>query len=1572
MKIREEKKECNYNFKKSLKIFEGACFNIHKNNYNEIRNKEQNYAYKINDEKIALNENKKRLNYIINKKLYFIKEFNILCYIILNIISSSFSQDNIRLKYSLITLKINKTGNISIFGKTSLCKYYYAPFPDEIYINENNQSELNSTYYLNDTENIIKLIWKSDITRTGCMFHSCSDITEINFSDFDSSHVTNMEYMFYGCSSLSSVDFSNFNSSLVSSMIYMFYGCSSLASVDLSNFNNNVVLSMAYMFYGCSSLTSIDLSNFKGKLISLMSYMFHSCSSLISIDLSNFNNNLVSSISYMFYGCSNLIFVNLSNFNTLKPLTMDYLFSGCSKLISIDFSFFDTSKVIDMSSIFRGCSSLISFDLSHIDTSNVESMEYMFYGCSKLNSLDLTNFNTSKVKDMSFMFSQCKNLTNLILSSFNTLNVEIMQNMFSGCTSLNQLNLSSFNTENVKDMRYMFSRCTSLISLDLTNFDTSEVVEMMDMFRDCSNLNFLDISSFNTSKVQDMYQMFYGCSSLTSINLYNFDTSKVQKMDYMFYGCSNLISINLSNFDTSNVERMDYMFYGCSNLPSLNLSNFNISKVTHLDYMFFKCSKLNYLNLKNAKIQSSTTIKRIFYSTSENLVVCSIDETWKNILSNYYSFLNCIDIVDNNNYEFNCYKSHSNINIQFNNTDICQNCGNNYYKIFNNLYDNDSFVNCYSSPEGYYLDGNNVFQKICYLSCKSCDINGNETHNNCIECKDDYFYELILNGYKNCYNDCLLYHYYDEENIKHFCTQDMNCPDKYNKLIFDKNECIDECSKDSIYKYEFNNSCYKECPQNTKNNSFYCEEILNEQTTTDFVNSYDLTEDSSNDISNESDNTLYNSNSIQNSYGSIISNDISQNSFISESNEKITDFPSNYQNLEDISQNFSDEVNATNIISNSYYTFNTKDINQNSNNYELSDTSDIINKNKTELIISIIEKLINNYNNSNNLDDTLFYNIFISLASSEILKSDKNKNKSSINLGKCEYNLKNEYNISYNDSLYILKIEIYKEGMKIPKIEYEVYYPLYNQNLIKLNLSICKNEKIDLSIPVKITEDIDKYNSSSGYYNDLCYKSTSQYGTDIIISDRREEYIYNNMTLCEENCELVGYDYISEKAKCSCSVKINLPLFENIYFDKNRLKQNFMDINNIANLNLIKCIKNVFNKSLKKNSGFFILIFIYILYFICLVAFYCTFNIFIKNKLNKIVKAKIEVDKSNKNKKDLFSKKEPNIKYINIYKKNEIYKTKDILKIEENREIKISINSNSNTHFPPKKNILTKMRGRNLNTDNLHQINNFFSTKYNMNGSNSKAIILSSVSDKSEKKCSINEEILEYNDKELNSLSYKDALLKDHRTFIQYYLSLLRYGNLFMFSFVNNKDYNPRIIKMFLFFLFFAVHFTINAFFFNDNTMHDIYQSKGKFDFIYQIPQILYSSLISLAINILIKYLSLSEDKILHLKHMNSIGDDIHIQANKIIRTLKIKFSLFFIITFFLLFIFWIYMTCFCGIYVNTQGYLIKDSIMSFLLSLLSPFIKYLIPGIFRIPALRSKEGNKSYLYGLSKIIQII
>ena len=97
----------------------------------------------------------------------------------------------------------------------------------------------------------------------------------------------------------------------------------------------------------------------------------------------------------------------------------------------------------------------------------------------------------------------------------------------------------------------------------------------------------------------------------------------------------------------------------------------------------------------------------------------------------------------------------------------------------------------------------------------------------------------------------------------------------------------------------------------------------------------------------------------------------------------------------------------------------------------------------------------------------------ITITTSENQKNDKFNNSTTINLGECEYLIKKEYNIPYNKSLYILKIDVKQDGIRIPKIGYEVYYPLFNTNLIKLNLTVCEGIKIDLSIPINITDNLD-------------------------------------------------------------------------------------------------------------------------------------------------------------------------------------------------------------------------------------------------------------------------------------------------------------------------------------------------------------------------------------------------------------------------------------------------------------------------------------------------------------------
>lgn len=79
------------------------------------------------------------------------------------------------------------------------------------------------------------------------------------------------------------------------------------------------------------------------------------------------------------------------------------------------------------------------------------------------------------------------------------------------------------------------------------------------------------------------------------------------------------------------------------------------------------------------------------------------------------------------------------------------------------------------------------------------------------------------------------------------------------------------------------------------------------------------------------------------------------------------------------------------------------------------------------------------------------------------------------------------------------------------------------------------------------------------------------------------------MTLCEEGCKLSGYNKTTEKVKCSCEIKVSLPLIDDITFDKNKLRDSIIDIKNIMNIEIVKCYKSVFEKnSLKKNYGLFI------------------------------------------------------------------------------------------------------------------------------------------------------------------------------------------------------------------------------------------------------------------------------------------------------------------------------------------------------------------------------------------------
>ena len=218
-------------------------------------------------------------------------------------------------------------------------------------------------------------------------------------------------------------------------------------------------------------------------------------------------------------------------------------------------------------------------------------------------------------------------------------------------------------------------------------------------------------------------------------------------------------------------------------------------------------------------------------------------------------------------------------------------------------------------------------------------------------------------------------------------------------------------------------------------------------------------------------------------------------------------------------------------------------------------------------------------------------------------------------------------------------------------------------------------------------------------------------------------------------------------------------------------------------------------------------------------------------------------------------------------------------------------------------------------------------------------------------------------------MTYEEALIYDKRTYIEFYFSALKTNHSLIFTFFNNNDYNSKIIKICLFLFIFGLYLTVNTLFFSDSTMHRIYEDHGIFNLNYQIPKICLSTTISVFISFIIKLLSLTQKNILEIKRLKTLKLMIN-RFPKVLMHIKMKFILFYVLSFIFLFFFWYYLSCFCVVYKNTQTYLIKNTLISFCISLLYPFFLLLIPGTLRIPSL-SKNEHK-YLFEISKAVLIL
>ena len=129
-------------------------------------------------------------------------------------------------------------------------------------------------------------------------------------------------------------------------------------------------------------------------------------------------------------------------------------------------------------------------------------------------------------------------------------------------------------------------------------------------------------------------------------------------------------------------------------------------------------------------------------------------------------------------------------------------------------------------PLNFYFNEENKDFRPCYETCSTCYYGGDAYEHNCTSCEINYILKPDITDSTNCVIKCPFYYFYNSlEQYK--CTPSYTRPQDFNLLIKEKGKCINNCENDNIYKYQYNDKCYKECPNITyhEDNEYKCKDI---------------------------------------------------------------------------------------------------------------------------------------------------------------------------------------------------------------------------------------------------------------------------------------------------------------------------------------------------------------------------------------------------------------------------------------------------------------------------------------------------------------------------------------------------------------------------------------------------------------------------------------------------------------------------------------------------------------------------------------------------------------------------
>ena len=524
------------------------------------------------------------------------------------------------------------------------------------------------------------------------LFHSYSG-TNLDLSNWDTSHVTNMSYMFGYCSSLTTLDLSNWKTSEVTDMSNMFNACSSLTSLDLSGFDTQDVTNMNDMFSSCSKLTSLDLSNFNTLSVKSMDSMFRGCTKLISLDLSGWDTLNVENMGSMFYGSGNMVLrhiygtLDLSNLKKgFYPGSYANPVNGCTSL-----------ETLYLKNIYKNCTNITNSSIWSINLGNtVVKDECLLYIIDQLpdlindkkltstNNIILTLPKTNALTEEQVKVAidkgwQVANTTyhlpsytvtynlgeNIICEEKQivkegipfSLTLEVTDDYAINSVTVTMGNITVEPTYVTDNSGFITAAKINITSVtgDITITATAEEAIKQTTFTvgtglDGNNILCITPETYNGIKKVTINGKTQTVPSGTNRTNYTVNNGDKIEIIGAFYLMNSTIS-SVSNFVLqSNITSMRHMFNNCKSLTSIDLSNCNTSKVIDMRMMFYGCESLTSLDLSNLDASNVKSICDYYYSDTNpcgmfqnciSLVNLSLPISFGNVNSIDCMFKNC-------------------------------------------------------------------------------------------------------------------------------------------------------------------------------------------------------------------------------------------------------------------------------------------------------------------------------------------------------------------------------------------------------------------------------------------------------------------------------------------------------------------------------------------------------------------------------------------------------------------------------------------------------------------------------------------------------------------------------------------------------------------------------------------------------------------------------------------------------------------------------------------------------------------------------------------------------------------